>query len=59
MTTNELEVRDSIPVELNNRYFRNDANPITGESAHWLLGDGMIHGVRLLGAEPTGFAKGG
>ena len=47
VTTDQLEVRGSIPVELDGRYLRNGANPITGESAHWFLGDGMIHGVRL------------
>ncbi|HAX06024.1 MAG TPA: dioxygenase [Acidimicrobiaceae bacterium] len=47
VTTDQLEVRGSIPVELDGRYFRNGPNPITGESAHWFLGDGMIHGVRL------------
>ena len=47
VTTDQLEVRGSIPIELDGRYFRNGANPITGESAHWFLGDGMIHGVRL------------
>ena len=47
VTAHQLEVRGSIPVELDGRYFRNGANPITGESAHWFLGDGMIHGVRL------------
>ena len=47
ITAENLEVRGSLPSELNGRYFRNGANPITGESAHWFLGDGMIHGVRL------------
>jgi carotenoid cleavage dioxygenase len=47
ISSGELEIRGSIPSELNGRYFRNGANPITGESAHWFLGDGMIHGVRL------------
>ena len=47
ISAENLEVRGSLPSELNGRYFRNGANPITGESAHWFLGDGMIHGVRL------------
>ncbi len=47
VTSDNLEVRGSIPPELNGRYLRNGANPITGESAHWFLGDGMVHGVRL------------
>lgn len=47
ISAENLEVHGSLPSELNGRYFRNGANPITGESAHWFLGDGMIHGVRL------------
>lgn len=47
VSSDNLEVRGSIPPELNGRYLRNGANPITGESAHWFLGDGMVHGVRL------------
>ena len=47
VSSDALEVRGSIPVELDGRYLRNGANPITGESAHWFLGDGMVHGVRL------------
>ncbi len=47
VSCDNLEVRGSIPPELNGRYLRNGANPITGESAHWFLGDGMVHGVRL------------
>jgi carotenoid cleavage dioxygenase len=48
-TLTELEVRGTIPPELNGRYFRNGANPQTGTSVHWFLGDGMIHGVELGG----------
>ena len=40
ISAENLEVRGSLPSELNGRYFRNGANPITGESAHWFLGDG-------------------
>ena len=47
VSSDALEVRGAIPVELDGRYLRNGANPITGESAHWFLGDGMVHGVRL------------
>jgi len=43
----KLEVTGSIPPELNGRFLRNGANPQSGESAHWFLGDGMIHGVEL------------
>lgn len=47
VTVTDLVVRGQIPAELDGRYLRNGANPITGESEHWFLGDGMIHGVRL------------
>ncbi|MEM7274854.1 MAG: carotenoid oxygenase family protein [Actinomycetota bacterium] len=43
----DLEVTGTIPAELNGRYLRNGPNPHTGHSAHWFVGDGMIHGVRL------------
>jgi carotenoid cleavage dioxygenase-like enzyme len=46
-TITELEVTGTIPAELDGRYVRNGANPVTGYSDHPFLGDGMIHGVRL------------
>ena len=46
-TDTELAVSGSIPPELNGRFFRNGPNPQTGRSAHWFLGNGMIHGVEL------------
>lgn len=47
LTLTELQVTGTIPPELDGRYLRNGANPITGMSDHPFLGDGMIHGVRL------------
>lgn len=47
VTETQLTVTGSIPPELNGRYFRNGANPANGESAHWFLGNGMLHGVEL------------
>jgi len=47
VTLTELEVRGSIPADLKGRYLRNGANPQTGQSEHWFLGDGMIHGIEL------------
>jgi len=47
VTETQLKVTGSIPPELNGRYLRNGANPQSGESAHWFLGNGMIHGVEL------------
>ncbi|MGD9997854.1 MAG: carotenoid oxygenase family protein [Ilumatobacteraceae bacterium] len=46
-TITDLEVRGAIPTELDGRYVRNGANPITGWSDHPFLGDGMLHGIRL------------
>ncbi len=47
LTITDLEVSGAIPPELDGRYLRNGANPVTGMSDHPFLGDGMIHGVRL------------
>ena len=46
-TVTELTVTGTIPSELDGRYVRNGANPVTGVSAHPFFGDGMVHGVRL------------
>lgn len=46
-TLTSLKVTGNIPVELNGRYVRAGANPLTGTSSHPFLGDGMIHGVQL------------
>ncbi len=44
----DLEVVEgAIPPELNGIYIRNSANPVSGSSNHWFMGDGMLHGVRL------------
>jgi carotenoid cleavage dioxygenase len=42
-----LPVEGSIPPELDGLYVRNGSNPKSGRSAHWFLGDGMVHGVRI------------
>ena len=47
LTEETLEVEGAIPPELQGLYVRNGANPVTGESEHWFLGNGMLHGVRL------------
>ncbi|MEO1056050.1 MAG: carotenoid oxygenase family protein [Actinomycetota bacterium] len=47
VTLTDLEVKGSIPPELQGRYVRNGANPQTGQSDHWFVGDGMIHGIEL------------
>jgi carotenoid cleavage dioxygenase len=49
-TLADLEVSGTIPEYLDGRYLRNGSNPI-GEidpaRYHWLMGDGMVHGVRI------------
>lgn len=46
-TLTDLKVTGTIPAELDGRYLRNGANPLSGHSDHPFFGDGMIHGVRL------------
>ncbi|MBI1179900.1 MAG: dioxygenase [Alphaproteobacteria bacterium] len=46
-TLTDLKVRGAIPGELDGRYVRAGANPLSGTSSHPFLGDGMMHGVRL------------
>jgi len=46
-TLTELKVTGSIPAELDGRYVRNGANPLSGMSDHPFFGDGMVHGVRV------------
>jgi len=46
-TITDLTVRGAIPPELDGRYLRNGANPLSGTSMHPFFGDGMVHGVRL------------
>jgi carotenoid cleavage dioxygenase-like enzyme len=46
-TVTDLRVTGTIPPELDGRYVRNGANPLTGFADHPFLGDGMIHGIRL------------
>jgi len=48
-TATNLAVTGAIPPELQGRYLRNGANPESGTSPHWFLGNGMIHGVELAG----------
>jgi carotenoid cleavage dioxygenase len=47
LTLTDLKITGSIPPELDGRYVRNGANPLTGLSDHPFFGDGMVHGVRL------------
>jgi carotenoid cleavage dioxygenase-like enzyme len=47
MTSETLEIEGAIPPELSGMYVRNGANPKTGYSEHWFMGNGMVHGVQL------------
>lgn len=51
LTTSELVVEGALPPALSGTYVRNGSNPALGESPHWFLGDGMIHGLRLAGGK--------
>ena len=42
-----LQVQGSIPAKLSGVYLRTGPNPKSGQGAHWFLGDGMVHGIRL------------
>lgn len=46
-TEHNLEIEGSIPPELNGLYLRTGPNPKSNQGAHWFLGDGMLHGIRL------------
>ncbi|MFU8816752.1 MAG: carotenoid oxygenase family protein [Pseudomonadales bacterium] len=51
ITETGLQVIGEIPRELNGRYLRNGPNPLGAvdrDRHHWFLGDGMVHGVRLV-----------
>jgi len=43
----DLRVRGAIPSELSGLYVRNGSNPQSGDSTHWFLGDGMLHGIEI------------
>ena len=50
LTVTELEVRGTLPPELNGRYLRNGPNPIAAPDPatyHWFTGDAMVHGIQL------------
>ena len=51
LTLADLKVTGSIPAELDGRYVRAGANPLSGTSDHPFMGDGMMHGVRLRGGQ--------
>ena len=59
VTAYALPVRGAVPRALAGRYVRNGPNPKTGQSPHWFLGDGMLHGVELRDGGRHGTATAG
>ena len=54
VTAFDLPVTGQIPAELEGRWLRNGPNPTGGPDAppaHWFVGAGMVHGVRLRGGK--------
>nr|WP_221380645.1 carotenoid oxygenase family protein [Actinoplanes polyasparticus] len=50
----DLPVEGALPPELVGRLLRNGPNPLPGEpSEHWLVGHGMVHGIRLESGRAT------
>jgi carotenoid cleavage dioxygenase len=49
-TVADLTVTGRIPGHLDGRYLRIGPNPVgdPGEGHHWFVGDGMVHGVRVV-----------
>lgn len=45
----DLPIEGELPGELDGCYVRNGPNPRSGISPHWLVGDGMVHGVAISG----------
>ncbi len=43
----DLRVTGTIPSDLSGLYVRNGSNSRSGESPHWFMGDGMVHGLRI------------
>ncbi|MFB7498195.1 carotenoid oxygenase family protein [Streptomyces sp. NPDC056161] len=54
-TVTELAITGTVPPELTGWYLRNGPNPRQAASAHWFMGDGMVHGVRLEGGRATAY----
>ena len=55
ITVSELSVTGSIPPALTGWYLRNGPNPREAASAHWFLGEGMVHGVRIEDGQATSY----
>jgi carotenoid cleavage dioxygenase len=53
VTGTDLRVEGALPPELSGMYVRQSANPVTGTSGHWFMGDGMVHGIRIENGDAT------
>lgn len=54
VTLANLKVDGEIPAQLDGRYLRIGPNPVTAPdeaSYHWFVGDGMAHGIRIIGGK--------
>src|SRR5689334_8837393 len=51
VTAFDLPVEGELPAALEGMFLRNGPNPRNGPSPHWLVGDGMVHGVSLGGGK--------
>ena len=53
LTLTELKVTGDIPAQLAGRYVRIGPNPFKPDPRghHWFIGDGMVHGIRLIGGK--------
>ncbi len=47
----DLKIEGALPPELNGVFMRNGPNPDRAPTAHWFMGDGMLHGLRLEGGK--------
>jgi carotenoid cleavage dioxygenase len=47
VTETQLQVEGKLPPELSGLYVRNGPNAADGQTDHFFMGDGMLHGVRL------------
>ncbi|MGW3409273.1 carotenoid oxygenase family protein [Streptomyces sp. NPDC000888] len=55
ITAHALDVTGAVPPELTGWYLRNGPNPQEADSAHWFIGDGMVHGVRIEGGRAVSY----
>ncbi|MFE0464591.1 carotenoid oxygenase family protein, partial [Kitasatospora sp. NPDC058965] len=55
LTVTDLPVTGALPPALAGWYLRNGPNPREAAAAHWFLGDGMVHGVRLDGGRAVSY----